>query len=276
MNNVISDIPFYSKEANGIKTKTDVIEVRKTFISCAMEECKIDPRFHKDISSDITIKVNTPLLRSPCPQHIVFKADDSNNALKKYFPRPKNYSTFKSKGPSDVQPNLHKNLHKMSISRRKFNSGQKAQQIEESPERFALEGNILKQVKNTKRDTMLKAINFLRTYASHIKTFLIKHIKEGSKNNYLDYKLPRTPNPMKTIRPIEHFNFTERIEAPITEKKKMNELISDKLIIFNSESQNIKESKRKFTPDSFTRKTKKRTKTTFAAIEKLAFEPLIV
>ena len=295
MNTALASISFYGNVPDPLSVaKTRINQARKDLLN--LEVTAKPKSFHRDASPSVTIRIDTPILRNRPPRQVISMTSKTAALPPKFFPtvtntKPPLPAPKKELKPQMV-PNSNRFLPRMSIAKRKLDRGATLLKIEpvELPDKVKVkvEREDMCQTKAKKYAMTRKAILYLREYALSVRSLLKTYLGRNSNNYSPAPDRTRPPLPtvnsyesyMRKVRSSNHSNNSTKSNSPeIEDKLKHDRKPPVPPLVVTQAAQFLsvkKEKKRRYTtPDEPVQEPCAFTKTTFDAIEKLAFEPLI-
>jgi len=320
MKAMLTNLHFYEPtDLHTNATISRINKLRKEFLGFAIEESKKITIQCEETSPSVTIRIDTPVLRSERPHHVHCMSSKANNAPQKFFP---NARPTKPPLPGQICPprivpnmilnmNLNRSFRRMSIAKKKLDRGltlvnislfkvQAEQQNntenenkthEIRKEKIEISEKAAIETKKKKREKIRKALNFLKEYGLSLKSYMrtILNIIPKAYSPEIDRMRPPIQPKAKhesSMKVSPSSNNSTKANSPIQEDRKRPEakkvggvtiVAMEKLIEEKAKTSAPKrEKKRRYTtPDENTELENDLKKSTYAAIEKLAFEPLI-
>ncbi len=318
MNAMLTNIHFYDTDPTASKsvTKSTINHTRKELLQIEMGTAEKASVFRKDSCPSVTIRIDTPVLRSQRPRQVISMTSKAGTMPCKFFPT---IATSKPPLPPAkpepkpvIDSNLNRSLRRMSIAKKKLDRGvalARASLFKPSdtqpapPQTLAFPESAKPKLspekepdpKSKKRIKMRKAVQFLKEYALSLKSLLKTTLGVTTHNHspIVDRTRPPVPPLVKhdsygkiripSSNQSAGSNNSTVVNSPELEEKKKPEPKPQPAQQLATISQPEylavprREKKRRYTtPDEYPPKNDLGfPKTTFAAIERLAFEPVI-
>ncbi len=305
MNATLSALKFYIPlPPPASQPKRSVNRTRKELLDLAVTATDSGPFHEQDSSKSVTIHLDTPILRSQPARQIVSMTSKGPTVPCRFFPAPKPPSGRKS-GQQVPDTSLPHGLRRMSIAQKKMERSiafvqatvRSVSGLDKLPSssfktetKISLETVPDRRVEQKMLKLMKIALAFLKEYAGTIKAFLMRRLAPGAKGSSPVFLTARPPlpkqasfkkvgeNPSSSASTIANSPELEgkrgKETAHVAAKQEEEKNVARAMEQVQSQNRSRREKKRRYTtpaeypPDYFP-------KTTFDAIEKLAFEPVI-